>query len=84
MHSTKFFVAVTDFTLTESRPPRMHAGQVVGLRWRFTDVELADLVKYVPTTGYLTVFRAGKIVAQRSVTDLAMRSFLRAGWVQRT
>jgi hypothetical protein len=78
----EYFSVLEDFTLTASRAPRRRDGHVLGLRWRYTDVEIGDLVKYSPT-GVFTVYRAGKIVGQEGVTTMALRSFLRTKWPRR-
>jgi hypothetical protein len=81
MHFPIVFVCLQDFTLTESRPPHLRDGHVVGLRWGYVDVERGDLVKFSPAGMMFTIFRLGKIVGQERVTDLARRSFLTVGWI---
>jgi hypothetical protein len=80
MRYPKYFVATQDFTLNEPRPPRVRDGLVVELLWRYVDVDKGDLVEYCGEV--FTIYRQCKIVGQRMVTALAVRSFLRCGWIK--
>jgi hypothetical protein len=75
MRFPKHYVALADFSLANSAPPSVYKYEWtnVALRWSYCDVEVGDMIKFSPT-GMLTVYRRGDIVAQRSVTELAIRA----------
>jgi hypothetical protein len=54
---------------------------LVFLRWGYVDIETGDQLKVTPA-GMLTIFRGGSLVAQRTVSAMAVRSFERARWIQ--
>jgi hypothetical protein len=76
------YVALTDFSLTSALRPRTYKDHhLTMLRWRYADVTAGGMIK-VSSAGVFTIFRRGKLVAQEQVTAMALRSFLRTGWIQ--
>lgn len=83
MRFPKHYVATQDFTLSTPLAPHTYHGRVTNLRWSYTDVAAGDMIKYNPA-GVATVYRRGELVEQRSVSYLAVKAFIRAGWITTT
>jgi hypothetical protein len=83
MRNPTHYVTLQGFSIAASRAPRVYKYEwdSVAIHWSYFDVLAGDLLKLSPA-GILTVFRRGDLIAQRAVTQLAIRSMARTRWIR--